>query len=274
MNTSVKPQIRFIQDLVLIAIDECHLVWDWEEFRNDFARLGEVRQMSGNKLPCLLSPQLSHPGCALTFTKYARSQTVLSFSLPVRRDNINLLIRWFWSVVRCNPQTAEKPEAKTLVFVGRQTAIAMAACLQKKLPPSFRRPNTTIMTSYSNINSAKKERTPKIMAKKNRTCIVICTDAFEVGIDISDILRVIQWGASPSLNHNSLTQRIGRAARDPNLVGSAVIYVDKSLLPLYHMNTRPQPSKSIKIYTPTPTTLTIMTQVLLPRPSNVISRHF
>ena len=161
-----------------------------------------------------------------------------------------------------------------MVFVGRQTAIAMAACLQKKLPPSFRRPNTTIMTSYSNINSAKKERTPKIMAKKNRTCIVICTDAFEVGIDISDILRVIQWGASPSLNHNSLTQRIGRAARDPNLVGSAVIYVDKSLLPLYHMNTRPQPSKSIKIYTPTPTTLTIMTQVLLPRPSNVISRHF
>jgi hypothetical protein len=51
-----------------------------------------------------------------------------------------------------------------------------------------------------------------------------------MGVDIPDILRVIQWGVSSLLTAASLFQRVGRAARDPECVGIGVVYVQESIL--------------------------------------------
>lgn len=60
--------------------------------------------------------------------------------------------------------------------------------------------------------------------------IVICTDAFDMDIDISDIEVMIQLGVSEIISCISSAQRIGRAARDPNLMDVAVIFMSGAFL--------------------------------------------
>ena len=60
--------------------------------------------------------------------------------------------------------------------------------------------------------------------------IVLCMDAMSLGVDFPDILRVIQWDIDGKLTLSILFQRIGRAARDPDYYGVAVIFTPKMLL--------------------------------------------
>jgi hypothetical protein len=60
--------------------------------------------------------------------------------------------------------------------------------------------------------------------------IVVATDAFGMGIDIPDIARVILFRSPQTLS--SAIQRIGRAARNPELSEQAITYVDKSEISL------------------------------------------
>jgi superfamily II DNA/RNA helicase len=60
--------------------------------------------------------------------------------------------------------------------------------------------------------------------------VVVCTDAFGVGIDIPDIEIVIQLGVNTKLTLMGLAQRIGRAARKPGMLGIAIIYISGNLL--------------------------------------------
>jgi hypothetical protein len=66
--------------------------------------------------------------------------------------------------------------------------------------------------------------------ESGRCRIVVCTDAFGLGVDISNIERIIQWGVDEKLSISSLTQRVGRAARNQHLIGQAIIYVNKSII--------------------------------------------
>jgi superfamily II DNA/RNA helicase len=56
--------------------------------------------------------------------------------------------------------------------------------------------------------------------------IVVATDAFGMGIDIPDIIRVILFPSPRTLS--SAIQCIGRAACDPAVSGKAIVHVDKS----------------------------------------------
>ena len=86
-----------------------------------------------------------------------------------------------------------------------------------------------IQTFFGSIDEKKKRKTLSDL-QSGKCRIVVCTDAFGLGVDISNIENVIQWGVNEKLSIASLTQRIGRAARVPNMVGRAVIYVLKGIL--------------------------------------------
>ena len=59
---------------------------------------------------------------------------------------------------------------------------------------------------------------------KGDTRIVVCTDAFGLGIDIPDIKVVIQWQVDEKLVASTLYQCIEWAARGKDVEGIAVIY--------------------------------------------------
>ena len=89
-------------------------------------------------------------------------------------------------------------------------------------------PNTIVAVYYSSIDAQQKD---KIQADfvAGRTRILICTDAFGLGVNIKDIKVVIQWGIDEKCNINHLSQRLGRAVRNPHLEGIGIVYVAKSI---------------------------------------------
>ena len=74
------------------------------------------------------------------------------------------------------------------------------------------------------------------LLRDGQTRIVVATDAFSMGVDIPDIECSIQWGVDRKLTLCALQQRLGRAARTPEMQGIGVIYAPKSLL--FHLGKR------------------------------------
>jgi len=82
---------------------------------------------------------------------------------------------------------------------------------------------------YSSIDDEKKEATIELF-RNGEALLTVATDAMSLGVDISDIERVIQWGITERLTLDTLVQRIGRAGRQSSMLGLAIIYTPRDLL--------------------------------------------
>ncbi|KAI8363263.1 P-loop containing nucleoside triphosphate hydrolase protein, partial [Mortierella sp. GBAus27b] len=62
--------------------------------------------------------------------------------------------------------------------------------------------------------------------KQDKICLLLSTEAAGMGCDISDVVRVVQFGLPKDIT--TLVQRLGRAARDPQLQGLGILLVSPS----------------------------------------------
>jgi hypothetical protein len=239
---------KFMKNLVAVAVDECHLIWDWEGFRHTYQFLGTLRSVLDTVPWACLSATLTPTVAAYVHEVCQLRSLTVRFHLSCRRNNINIAVCPIASVADlmplCELIPAEVPDLptipKTVIFHdgidrGQEIADALRARLASCMvpPPSgtvpLPPPNVMVQLFYSSLDDeAKKKTLDDIRSGKCR--IAICTDAFGLGVDIRDIRRVIQWNVDERLSVFSLTQRIGRAARNPYLTGDAIIYVNKSVL--------------------------------------------
>jgi superfamily II DNA helicase RecQ len=79
---------------------------------------------------------------------------------------------------------------------------------------------------YHSIKSEKFKANILERFRDSHVLILLATEAVGMGCDINDISRVVQYGMPPSLA--ALIQRLGRAARDPNLQGVGVTIVPRN----------------------------------------------
>jgi len=86
-----------------------------------------------------------------------------------------------------------------------------------------------IHTYYSSIDDEKKATTIRLF-KNGQVLPTIATNMMSLGVDISDIEQVIQWGITEWLTLDTLVQHISRAARKSSLLGLAIIYTPHDLL--------------------------------------------
>ena len=229
----------------MVALDEAHTLWAWRSFRKVFATLRELR-------PCF--PKI--PVCALsaTFPPHVVRYVAKTMGMPVpthmitvdgRRSNINLVVspqlpgKGIQQLHDIIPQGIKDINdiPKTLIFVdtvleARNIARSMRRCLWNRFggPDRFQcRTGQIIRSYYSCLSKGTKDATLEWF-RNGRTRITIATDAFSLGVDISDIDKVIQWGVDGKLDLSTLVQRIGRAARSPESQGVAVIYTSRKLI--------------------------------------------
>jgi superfamily II DNA helicase RecQ len=237
----------FIKNLVAVAIDECHLVHEWEDFRKEYDQLGRFRSLLPGVPFVCLSATLSRNVASYVHKACRLADRTVMFNLPIRRDNINLIIAktggsgidpLLARIPQLGPDSDLSVIPKTLIFYDKiDPGIDIGNILIERLPKTVKDitrerdvPRDTIVRNfYSSINKKGKSETMANLFKGD-TRIVICTDAFSLGIHIPDIEVVIQWGLDEKVSAATLYQRIGRAARDPNVEGLAIIYVQDSLL--------------------------------------------
>jgi len=250
---------KFRDHLAAIAMDEAHSVWSNGEFRKEYNKIGAIRAYF---------PKVPWVALSATFPPHLMSfcQKVCNMTIPSdvvtcagRRTNINIIViekpagKTIRPLLDLIPDDLEHTGLipKTLIFVDScKSARRLAQRMRKRLRqilPSFNSENA-IRTYYSTIDNRKKQETYNLL-KISEARLVFCTDSMSLGVNIPDVARVIQWGVTKKVDMNSLVQRIGRAARNQEIQGLAVVYAPKSLL-------RPVPKHSAAEWTTNPPPVT------------------
>lgn len=230
---------KFLENLCLVAIDECHCAWGWQHFRRKYAYLGNLRQ-SIPRVPWLsMSATLTKHTMAYVHEVSNLNRPTYRISLPLRRDNINIIvapidgddIHPLYNLI----QGIDDPKAmpKTIIYCDNvDQCINISSLLTARLSANFNK-DISILPYYGDLDEKTKEDILESF-RRGDTLIVVGTDAFGLGVDIRDIMRIVQWQVTEKLDSCSLSQRIGRCVRNKNLTGVAIVFVKKTILEGIH----------------------------------------
>jgi ATP-dependent DNA helicase RecQ len=195
-----------------LVIDEAHCIDRWgQDFRPEYGRLKEVREKLGNP-----------PVLAFTATAGRETQARILSSLGIpdaqvfvhgtNRPNISLLRHRVdehlrTSVVAAFLRLAAAIGIKSMVFVPtvKVGKALMDALAQQGIETPFYHGRLSAPEKQDLLQRFSGHLEPKLSR-------IICTNAFGMGIDISDVRLVIHWQhpASPE----DYLQEFGRAGRD------------------------------------------------------------
>ena len=115
---------------------------------------------------------------------------------------------------------------KTMVFMDSRVAVCeTTTMLIRQLPPRFR--SADIICDYSTVLSEKRRQVVMERFTQGTCRILVCTEAAGMGVDISDIVRVIQWTIPRHVNLANFWQRAGRCGRNRNISGIAILFYNK-----------------------------------------------
>jgi hypothetical protein len=229
----------FMKNLVALVIDECHVIWDWRSFRVLYRLIGSLR-LCLRGVPVIAMSATVTPNVSAYVHQAARMQyPTTRYNLSSYRDNINIITApldgdGVEPLRKLIPTSVTQLEdiPKTIIFHDRvDPAIAIADRLAADLPRTVGGiSRDRLVTCY--YGSLDKKIKSKLLREFRRGCtrIIICTDAFGLGVNIPDIQRVIQWHVDEKFTIHAAHQRLGRGARSPEVEAVGVIYVKRAVL--------------------------------------------
>ena len=247
----------------LVAIDECHVIRQWKDFRKQYLLFHEFRR--------ILSPSTIFFACTATFDKKTED-AVLQFGgfspeaiseeenpvgkLSIIRTSVDrpeIAIAIVPIEAGCMTNYAqilghvdvgiedEKPMPgkipKTVVFIdGRSKIMHLADLFRDRLVChlgyTMEQANRVVRTYSGRVAQADQDAI--YQAFEDNACevrIVVCTTALGMGMDISGVAEVFQWDIPITDDLGDLVQRFGRGARRPGQYATATFFV-----PYYYFN--------------------------------------
>ena len=166
----------FIKNLVAVAIDECHLVHEWEDFRKEYGQLGRFRSLLPGVPFLCLSATLSRNTASYVHKTCRLADRTVMFNLPIRRDNINLVISktggsgidpLLARIPQLGPDSDLSVIPKTLIFYDKiDPGIDLANILIQRLPQTVSTSTNSTNTSSAFTSSAFASSTSTIKKKR------------------------------------------------------------------------------------------------------------
>jgi superfamily II DNA helicase RecQ len=207
---------KFMDNLVAVAVDEAHLIWDWIGFRDKFQMLGNLHLVLSRVGWVLLSATLTPMVAAYAHEICNLQRPSMRFIRSMSRDNVNMMVcpvsnmRDLSPLLTLLPVTSARDLLaipKTIIFYdgiegGQRIAAALRSNINQGLAAAPDR-SVFVQMFYGSIDEPKKRQMLSDL-RSGRCRIVICTDAFGLGVDIGDIKWVIQWGIDGKVSHSTL----------------------------------------------------------------------
>ncbi|KAF1808517.1 ATP-dependent DNA helicase [Eremomyces bilateralis CBS 781.70] len=247
---SIASNPSFKKRVSVVAVDELHLVALWGSgIRPQYAQLSLLRRRLGAYIPWF--------GCSATLDQatldIARKMTGFQasceiFRTSIDRPEIKLIVetieprttKRFTSLffVLQDAMTNGLPTPmkipKTIIFIDSRRDIQKCAeCLRDWLcrlssgAIRHRDSREIIQVYHSHTTLHDKEALYSEFSKvDSKIRIMVATESLGTGVDLSDVIRVVQYGFPLERLLSVLIQRFGRAARMASIKGEAVFLVE------------------------------------------------
>ncbi|THV04173.1 P-loop containing nucleoside triphosphate hydrolase protein [Dendrothele bispora CBS 962.96] len=206
---------KFTSKLINITFDEAHCIvaWGSKDFRPEYKETHKLRWYIPENVPYHFTsatlPENIYKEIKDLFN--LKNDTIREIRVSNDRPNIHLQ-----SLV----DGTERPP-KFMVFCNsRKKTEQMAKEMWKGLPAELRE---RIPWFHSAMTDSFRESTMEKMTK-GEIWGLVCTDAAGMGLDVSDVELVVQWGHVDSLE--TLVQRLGRAGRMLKVEARGVYFVE------------------------------------------------
>lgn len=196
-------------EISLLAIDEAHCISAWgHDFRPDYSRLGEFREIIGNPLTIALTATATGEvqKDIIAGLNLNPSETKI-FHQGIRRPNLRL------EAVDCYEEKDKFAAIEETIKEKGGPGIVYFALIQtlEKFAEYFERKGIKVAVYHGKLGDKRRKAVQRdFMAGKEN--IIFATNAFGMGIDKADIRFVIHAEIPASVE--SYYQEIGRAGRD------------------------------------------------------------
>jgi ATP-dependent DNA helicase RecQ len=210
-------------NLSLVAIDEAHCISQWGyDFRPSYLKIAAIRDLISSEVPFMaLTASATPPVIQDIMDKLAfRDRNIMRTSFS--RENLTYLVRKIEDKSNYLINTIQKARGSGIVYVrSRKRARELAEMLASH----------GISAGFYHAGLSNELRDSRQAEwTKDKTRVIIATNAFGMGIDKPDVRFVIHWDPPDSLEN--YFQESGRAGRDGKQASAVLLYspADRSRL--------------------------------------------
>jgi superfamily II DNA/RNA helicase len=207
-----------------------------------WANLGSIRPFLPGIPVMALSATLSPYGRRFVHRSFDMSAETSFIHRSIDRPNIYLHTRITESTLKdykelywLAPAAIRHPADihQTIVFIDSRGG-CKKACSEfwnlEYIPEQWKVRYPWTFWEVSTVLSGNKRTQAMAAFRAGLVRVLFATEVAGMGVDFPNVKRVIQWQIKPTLTAASLWQRFGRAARNPAVVGVAILYHTKRAL--------------------------------------------
>ena len=201
------------------TVDEAHCISQWGyDFRPPYLRIAEIRQLHPD-VPVIALTATATPLVRADIMRQLKFRKETLFQMSFARSNLSYLVYHLEDKNRKMVDIFSKVKGSGIVYVrNRKRTREYAKILQE----------AGISADFYHAGLTPQLRDQKQDAWKNNTTrVMVCTNAFGMGIDKPDVRAVVHMDLPDSLE--AYYQEAGRAGRDEKPSFAVVLYHDKDI---------------------------------------------
>ncbi len=201
----------------LIAIDECHCISSWSEFRSSYTALNKINKWFKKRPPIMAVTGTATKKTINLVANVLELKNPVYIHISPTRDNLNLSVMYKHDFKNSISIIRDKIQGKTIVYCKTQKDT-------EKISNALS--HWGYVSGYYHAGLSRENR-DSVQNKftLGKIEVLAATVAFGMGIDISDIETIIHYGIPKDME--SYCQEIGRAARNKNMQGTCCILWSK-----------------------------------------------
>ena len=204
-------------DILSIAIDECHCITEWANFRQGYSELSKICSWFIHRPNILAVTATATENTESIIKTFFQLENPLVLRVSAVREDLELSVEQKQGLSKDLKYMEQIACGKTIIYCKTRKDT-------EKLSERLRCIGGT--THYhAGLNSEKRNKVQDDFASgKNR--VIIATNAFGMGVDIPDISTIIHYGVPKDVD--GFCQEIGRAARSPSIQGKCYLLWGKA----------------------------------------------